>query len=85
MPLPDLAAYPDTGQPDELALAIDVEEIGPGIWLLSGPRFNGALYYSIAIEQADKMVLIEAPENDARTLAIIAKARTLRPEKPLGR
>ena len=28
-------------------------------------------------------MLIDAPQNDARTLAVIAKARELRPDKPL--
>ena len=28
-------------------------------------------------------MLIEAPQNDTRTLAVIAKARELRPDKPL--
>jgi len=51
---------------------------------LSGPRFNGALYYSIAIEQADKMVLIEAPRR-CSDAGHHRESRTLRPEKPLGR
>ena len=77
------AANPDspTGEP---ALTINVESIAPGVWLLTGPPFNGGDYHTIAIEQSDRVVLVEAPENDARTLAVIAKARELRPGKPLG-
>jgi glyoxylase-like metal-dependent hydrolase (beta-lactamase superfamily II) len=77
------AAVPD-GSVDGPAMTIDVEEIAPGIWSLAGPPFNGGVYHTIAIEQSDHVALVEAPENDARTLAILARARALRPGKPLG-
>ena len=35
------------------------------------------------VEFADHLTLIETPLNDARTLAVIAKARELRPNKPV--
>jgi glyoxylase-like metal-dependent hydrolase (beta-lactamase superfamily II) len=35
------------------------------------------------VEFADHLALIEAPLNDARTLAVIAKAKELKPDKPL--
>ncbi len=35
------------------------------------------------VEFSDHLVLIEAPQNDTRALAVIAKARELRPDKPL--
>jgi glyoxylase-like metal-dependent hydrolase (beta-lactamase superfamily II) len=35
------------------------------------------------VEFADHLMLIEAPQSEARTLAVIAKARELRPDKPL--
>jgi glyoxylase-like metal-dependent hydrolase (beta-lactamase superfamily II) len=37
----------------------------------------------VLVEFADHLTLIEAPQNDTRALAVIAKARTLRPGKPL--
>src|SRR4029450_2570647 len=49
-----------------------------GVWLLAGGSHNSAVG-----EFADHLVLIDAPQNDARTLAVIAKARELRPGKPL--
>lgn len=55
-----------------------VEEIAPGVWSLAGQT-----HHTIAIEQSKSIVLIEAPQSDARTLAMIAKARELRPGKPL--
>jgi glyoxylase-like metal-dependent hydrolase (beta-lactamase superfamily II) len=37
----------------------------------------------VLVEFGDHLTLIEAPQNDTRTLAVIAKARELRPNKPL--
>ena len=57
-----------------------VEEVAPGVWLLAGQSHHSAL-----IEFADHLTLIEAPQSEARTLAVIAKARELRPSKALTR
>jgi len=61
-------------QPPKVA----VEEVSPGFWLLAGGS-----HHSVLVEFADHLMLIDAPNNDARTLAVIAKARELRPDKPL--
>jgi glyoxylase-like metal-dependent hydrolase (beta-lactamase superfamily II) len=37
----------------------------------------------VLVEFSDHLTLIEAPQNDTRALAVIAKARELRPTKPL--
>jgi len=57
---------------------VTVEEVGKGIWFLAGQS-----HHSVVVEFADHLSLIEAPQNDVRTLAVIAKARELRPDKPL--
>jgi glyoxylase-like metal-dependent hydrolase (beta-lactamase superfamily II) len=57
---------------------VTVEEVSPGVWLLAGGSHHSAL-----VEFSDHLMLIDAPQNDARTLAVIAKARELRPGKPL--
>ena len=57
---------------------VTVEEVSRGVWLLAGGSHHSAL-----IEFSDHLMLIDAPQNDARTLAVIAKARELRPDKPL--
>ena len=48
------------------------------MWLLGGQSHHSAL-----VEFADHLVLIEAPQSEARTLAVIAKAREVVPGKPL--
>ena len=49
-----------------------------GIWFLAGQS-----HHSVLVEFGDHLMLIEAPQNEARALAVIAKARELRPNKPL--
>jgi len=57
---------------------VAVEELAPGIWLLAGQS-----HHSVLVEFDDHLTLIEAPQNEIRTLAVIAQARELRPDKPL--
>jgi glyoxylase-like metal-dependent hydrolase (beta-lactamase superfamily II) len=57
---------------------VAVEELAKGIWFLGGGTHN-----SVLVEFQDHLTLIETPQNDARALAVIARARELRPEKPL--
>lgn len=57
---------------------VTAEELASGIWLLAGQS-----HHSVLVEFADHLMLIEAPQNDTRALAVIAKARELRPNKPL--
>jgi len=57
---------------------VTAEELGKGIWFLAGQS-----HHSVLVEFADHLLLIEAPQNDTRTLAVIAKAKELRPDKPL--
>lgn len=51
-----------------------VDTVAPGVW-----RIAGGSHHTIAIEQSDRVVLVEAPQNDMRTLAAIARAREIAP------
>jgi glyoxylase-like metal-dependent hydrolase (beta-lactamase superfamily II) len=64
---------PTTAAPDVVA-----ETVAPGVWLLAGQSHHSAL-----IELSDHLMLIDAPQSEARTLAVIATARELQPNKPL--
>lgn len=59
-------------------VTVTTEEIAPGVWYLAGQS-----HHSVAIEMRDHLLLVEAPQSDARTLAVIQTARTLRPGKPV--
>ncbi len=60
------------------AVSVVVEDLAPGVW-----RLAGGSHHSVLVEFEDYLMLIETPQSDARTLAVIAKARELRPGKPL--
>jgi len=81
-PVGDLAApeaaakaAPITGPPPATVTA---EEVAKGIWFLAGQS-----HHSVLVEFADHLMLIEAPQNDVRALAVVAKARELGHGKPL--
>lgn len=76
----DLPAPADvrSTQPPAPVINVTTEEIAPGVWFLAGQS-----HHSVAIEMRDHLLLVEAPLGDARTLAVIQKARALRPAKPL--
>jgi glyoxylase-like metal-dependent hydrolase (beta-lactamase superfamily II) len=57
---------------------VTAEPLGKGVWLLAGGSHHSAL-----VEFADHLLLIDAPQSEARTLAVIAKAKELVPNKPL--
>jgi glyoxylase-like metal-dependent hydrolase (beta-lactamase superfamily II) len=59
-------------------VAITVDTIAPGVWYLTGQS-----HHSVAIEMRDHMLLVEAPQNDVRSIAVIERVRALRPDKPL--
>jgi glyoxylase-like metal-dependent hydrolase (beta-lactamase superfamily II) len=59
-------------------VTVATEEIAPGITLLGGQS-----HHSVLVEFSDHLMLIEAPQNETRTMAVIAKARELHPNKPL--
>ena len=64
--------------PAPAAPSVVPEAVAPGVWLLGGQSHHSAL-----IEFGDHLLLVEAPQSEARTLAAIAKARELVPGKPL--
>ncbi len=57
---------------------VTAESIAKGVWFLAGQS-----HHSVLVEFSDHLMLIEAPQNDTRALAVIAKARELVPGKPL--
>lgn len=78
--LADIAVTPEVraAQPPAVAVNVTADSIAPGVWYLTGGS-----HHSVAIEMRDHLLLVEAPLSDARTLAVIRKARELRPAKPL--
>jgi glyoxylase-like metal-dependent hydrolase (beta-lactamase superfamily II) len=65
-------------RPSPPPLNVTAESVGKGVWLLGGGSHHSAL-----IEFADHLMLIDAPQSEPRTLAVIAKAKETVPNKPL--
>ena len=77
---PDLAASAEVKSavvPTPTA-TVTVEQVGQGLWFLAGQS-----HHSLLVEFSDHTELIEVPQNDTRALAVIAKAREIKPDKPL--
>jgi glyoxylase-like metal-dependent hydrolase (beta-lactamase superfamily II) len=81
-PAGDLTAPPAAASAPAVAGAppanVAVTEVAKGVWYLAGQS-----HHSVVVEFSDHLMLIEAPQNDTRALAVIARARALRPNKPL--
>ena len=72
------AALRSAPVPASAAVVVTVEPVGKGIWWLAG----SGNHRSVVFEFDDHLVLFEVPLNEARSKAVIDKARTLSP-KPL--
>ena len=77
-------AEANIGVPAEISSAsapvvkVTSDELAPGVYYL-----KGGTHHSVAIEQNDHVVLIEAPLNEARSDAVIAKIKEIIPNKPI--
>lgn len=59
-------------------VVVTVEKLAEGVHYL-----KGGSHHSVAIEQADHVVVVEGPQTEARSLAVIAKVKQTIPNKPL--
>ena len=57
---------------------VESERLAEGVWLIGGGSHN-----SVAIEFRDFVALVEAPLNEARSLAVMAEVRRLVPDKTI--
>ena len=70
--------------PDEVrnftppAVTSRCEKLANGVYYL-----KGGTHHSVAIDQRDHIVVVEGPQNEARSLAVIAKVKETIPNKPI--
>jgi glyoxylase-like metal-dependent hydrolase (beta-lactamase superfamily II) len=57
---------------------VTTQMVADGLWYLTG-----GTHHSVAIEMRDHVIVVEAPLNDERALAVIAEVRGLVPGKPI--
>jgi len=75
---PGLTADPPTGAPAPAPATVTVEKLANGVYYL-----KGGTHHSVAIDQKDHIVVVEAPQNEERSLAVIAKVKETIPNKPI--
>ena len=72
-------AVPDSVRQDANPYGrVATQMVADGVWYVTG-----GTHHSVVIEMKDHLVLVEAPLNDERTLAVLAEARSLAPGKPV--
>jgi len=73
MPVPDAARTAVTPP-----ARVESQRLANGVWLLGGGTHN-----SLLVEFKDYVAVVDAPNNEARSLAVIAEAARLAPGKPV--
>ncbi len=72
-------AIPAPAVPAPIApVTVTAEKVANGVYYLTGGS-----HHSVLVEFADHLALIEAPQNEARSLAVLQQIRKLYPRKPL--
>jgi glyoxylase-like metal-dependent hydrolase (beta-lactamase superfamily II) len=57
---------------------VEVEKLAAGVYYL-----RGGSHHSLAIDQADHVVVVEGPQSEERAVAVIAKVKETIPNKPI--
>jgi len=73
LPVPDAVASA-TIPPVQVTTA----KLGDGVWFLTGGS-----HHSLVVEFGDYMTIVEAPLDEARSMAVLAEAKKLVPNKPV--
>ena len=73
MPVPDVVRSAVVPAP-----RVESQRLAEGVWLLGGGTHN-----SLLVEFKDYVAVVDAPNNEARSLAVIAEAARLAPGKPV--
>ena len=71
-------AVPESVNKPVAPIQVASEEVAPGVHYLTGGS-----HHSVAIGMRDHVVVVEGPQSEARSLAVIAKTKELFPDKPI--
>jgi glyoxylase-like metal-dependent hydrolase (beta-lactamase superfamily II) len=61
-----------------IPVQVESTELADGVW-----RIAGGSHHSVAVTFRDFVAIVEAPQNEERSLAVIAEVRRLIPNKPI--
>jgi glyoxylase-like metal-dependent hydrolase (beta-lactamase superfamily II) len=70
------AQRPGAGAPP---ITVSLVELAPGVW-----RAEGGSHHSLVVEQPGQLVVVEAPQSNARTRAVLDTLRSRFPTKRVG-
>jgi len=62
----------------QAAIKVEADKVADGVWYLTGGS-----HHSVLIEMSDHLVVVEGPQDDARSGAVIAEVKKLVPNKPI--
>lgn len=74
----DIAVPQEVKSAKAPAVTVTADKLAEGVYYL-----KGGTHHSVAIEQRDHVVVVEAPLNEERSLAVIAKIKETIPGKPI--
>ncbi len=77
-PAADIQAPDNVRQASAPAVRVESQKLADGVWYLTGGS-----HHSAAVEFSNYVVVIEAPQNEERSLAVIAEVKKLVPNKPI--
>jgi glyoxylase-like metal-dependent hydrolase (beta-lactamase superfamily II) len=75
---PDIAVPANVASFQPTAPTVKADKLAEGVYWLTG-----GTHHSVLVEQKDHVVLVEAPLNEERSLALIKKIGELAPNKPI--
>ncbi len=76
---PETLAVPQAiAQESRPVVRVESRQLAPGVWLLGGGTHN-----SVLVEFRDFVAVVEAPQNDERSQAVVAEVRRLVANKPI--
>jgi glyoxylase-like metal-dependent hydrolase (beta-lactamase superfamily II) len=71
----------DIQAPDNIrqaSIKVEADKVADGVWYLTGGS-----HHSVLIEMSDHLIVVEGPQDDARSGAVIAEVKKLVPNKPV--
>jgi glyoxylase-like metal-dependent hydrolase (beta-lactamase superfamily II) len=71
-------AAPAEANASPAPVTVTAEKLADGVYYM-----KGGTHHSVAIDQKDHIVVVEGPQNEARSAAVIAKVKETIPNKPI--
>src|SRR5260370_1301232 len=77
-PAVDIKVPDNVRQASGIYSKVASEKVADGVWYVTG-----GTHHSVVIEMSDHVIVVEAPLNDERAVAVLAETKKLVPSKPI--